>query len=160
MSKSSFFIVLAALLIVGCEQKGAITRENPLKSVDNRYMKDLAVGYLKNIWIPVAPANPLYDKYEFYREHRPEILETLEVADSLTVADKGVVLVRYSLGGDIYRSAIWMRKMKDHWFISLRLSEYSEEYEQYDDETKKRADIVMEKARKWDEEGKDAWWGF
>ena len=158
--KKLFVLAVALLLFVGCNQNGAVMTERPLASVDNRSMESLAVGYLKNIWIPVAPANPLYDKYEFYRVHRPEILETLEVADSLAVADKGVVLVRYSLGGDIYRSAIWMRKMKDHWFISLRLSEYSEEYEQYDDETKKRADIVMEKARKWDEEGKDAWWGF
>ena len=160
MSKSLFFIVLTALFFVGCEQKEPVQTESPLKSVDNRYMKDLAIGYLKKVWIPVAPANTLYDKYEFFRKHRPEIIHTLEVADSLTVADKGVVLFRYSLGGDIYRSTIWMRKMNDRWFVSLRLSEYSEEYEQYDDETKEKAKKVIEKATVWKEEGKEPWWGL
>jgi hypothetical protein len=123
-------------------------------------MESAARSFIQNAWSPTEGEPIVFDRTKFFEDNRDEILETFEVVDTLKLKNKGAALVRFSVGSDIYRSAIWVRKIDNSWLPSNNqgFSEYSTEYELMNDRMQSKADAIIKKVDKWEEESQDAWW--
>jgi hypothetical protein len=162
--KSTTVYIATALFIasafLACDKESSVSRIHALAQPSNQSMRQASIAFVQNLWLP-APGKPIaFDGQKFFADHRSEMIETLEIVDTLTVGDIGVALVRYSLSTDIYRSAIWMRNIERSWWPmgSQYFSKYSNGYEVLEDEAKEQADVMIEKAKIWEEESKKAWW--
>ena len=153
-------ILILTSAFSACKQENTASRAETLAPPLNQNMRQATIALIENLWKPAAGEPIVFDGQKFFADHRSEIIETLEVVDTLTVGDIGVALIRYSLGTDIYRSAVWMRRIEDSWFPtgSQYFSKYSDEYEAFKNETKEQADKMIEKAESWEEESKKTWW--
>jgi len=150
---------LACAFATGCEEAGSDVSSSA-SVVESATMNEAADAFVANVW-SAGPGNPIvFDGQKFFADNREEIRATLEIVDTLTVGDLGVALVRYSLGTDVYRSAVWMRKMDGLWWPSgsQYFSEYSDDYDALSEDMQQRADSVITKVDAWKEESKKAWW--
>src|ERR1043165_3034128 len=75
--------------------------------------KSSALGTLKEIYDYNLSSNQNYDAIAYFvRKHKDEVLRTLEIVEEVEV-QKDVILLfyRYSIGTDIVKKTLYMRKM-------------------------------------------------
>jgi hypothetical protein len=73
------------------------------------------------------------------------MLRALNVAETVELEGIGVCFVRYSVGGNVYREARWLRKIDGAWFICSR--EYFSSYadDPFEDGNQQRAKKLIER---------------
>jgi hypothetical protein len=135
---------------------GRVTYAVPKSPVDlvKQYYRDVA-------WrLPERPFEYayIYDSANFLLKHRDEMLQTLNVAETVEVETLGVCFVRYSVGGNVYRDARWIRKIDGDWFICAR--EYFSSYadDPFGDGNPQHAKKLIERVDAWNKDSSPKWW--
>jgi len=123
-------------------------------------MRDAAFSFVTHFAAPGSGEPIRYAEQWMVEQVRPEVLQTLEVADTLAAADVGLALVRFSLGADIFRKTIWLRKVPAGWLPSWRqyFTRYDDEYESLADDQQRMVDALLEKAEEWQKESAKRPW--
>lgn len=101
-----------------------------------------------------AEGDVFYAEQQWHLDHWEEITNTLSVNDVQEADSLALVLYSYSVGGDIFRDALWMRRYKGRWAVSLDQYFYYSEYNSKDpfgDGNGERAKSMIEKASAWKE---------
>jgi len=102
------------------------------------------------------------DNSHFWKANGQEIVETFAIADSVQIptSELGACLVRFSLGGDMYRTQIWMRKVDECWYPcwSQYFSTHSDEFDDLSEENKEVLDEMFERIKSWREDTPQVWW--
>ncbi len=158
------FAVVVSLLIFGCQRgdNSAVAAESDsvdtLAVAQGKSMRAATFDHFRLAYADMEEGHAWADQQYFVIKNRDEILGTLEVVDTMAVDQFGLSLVRYSLGPDVYRSAIWLRKIDDTWLSMY--SEFGDDYTRLDPESQEQLNAMVEKADLWLKESKFAWWRF
>ena len=152
-------IVLINLLIlfIGCGNNKNERKDNNVKQLPKTF-----IGMVKQYY--ELQANPdfsdafLYDRYTFYNKYSSEILNTLQIKDSIVTDKIGVALYSYSIGPVSYNGRLWLRKINDDWKICLYqyFSDYSDD--PFEDGLPERAKEIIKKVDSWKKTNKGSWW--
>ena len=91
------------------------------------------------------------------RQHRDEMLRTLEVVETAELDSMAASFTRYSIGANIYRKVVWLRKVDGQWRVSQKtyFSEYSDDPGA--DWKSEKAKALLSRVKDWEEKSK-AWW--
>ncbi|MGI8600219.1 MAG: hypothetical protein ACR2KB_13275 [Chitinophagaceae bacterium] len=151
--KFLLFLLASTLIFYSCNN---IKSESATEfKYDNTPLGTLKESYKHNMSNPTA-----YDaRYYFLKKHKDEVLKTLEVVEEVEV-QKDVVLIfyRYSIGTDIVKQTIYMRK------IDGKYLPYSKYYSSYEDDPFKNGKpdegkALLKKAEEW-EKNENIWWAL
>jgi hypothetical protein len=148
-------IILWLILIIGCNSQKAsnnYSQDNlELVSFADTSAEKVALKYFK--WMNLDLENlqrPLmYDSDYWYLDNYDEISKTLEVAETLYADSISLVLIRYSVGSDLFRESVWLRKYKSNWTVSV--SQYFSVYDDdpFNDGKLERAERIINKEEQW-----------
>lgn len=156
------FVALGVLTISGCQSaannNGALpTNEEQLVIVSDSTMAGAVKKMFEMRYKPVSNFI-LSAEHRFLHENRDEILNTLEVVEEVDRGFYGVVFVRYSVGVDIFREAIYLKKYGPEWMYTedqyYYYSEYTDEgQDPFKDGKGSEAKTLIERVEKWVTDG-------
>jgi hypothetical protein len=100
----------------------------------------------------------LTDAQALIEVHGQEIRQTLEVVDVVTTEAVAISLVRYSIGPNIYKDSVWLRKVGSAWrYCSTpQFAVWSED--SFEDGQAERAKKMIGRAAAWEKESARRWW--
>lgn len=141
--------VVSLVIITGCNN-------SPKKG--NKTIEEAVIDYYSERFN--FEYGPLTDYKVFLNQHRDEILETIEIAETREVKEKNVAIayVRFSIGADIIRSTLWLRKLNGNWTKTfINPAEYQYEYLGYEEKTDE-LETIFEKIEEWEQDNPKVWW--
>ena len=99
----------------------------------------------------------ILDQYAFVRQHRDEMLRTLEIVEVVETEKMGAAFVRYSVGAHIYRKGIWMRKVDGSWRVLLTQYISSFGDDPFRDGKPQEAKKLIKRVEEWEKDSEN-WW--
>jgi hypothetical protein len=159
-------VIIIALLFACAVSFTACSREK--SSSDNQQpqepaeIRDLVRMYFTDAaWRLPEPEyayfSNIFDHQAFLRAHRDEMLKTLEIVD-VTQTDKiAVAFVRYSVGSNVYREGVWMRRVDGRWRVCS--SQYFSSFgdDPFNDGKPDEAKKLIKRLDDWEKDAK-TWW--
>lgn len=148
-----------ACLMTGCSASPASgpSGANPTD------VADLSKAYFREVrWrLPEGGAEQfeyMLDRPNFVRQHRDEMLKTLEVVDTVQTQNIAVGFVRYSIGATTYHDSVWMRKIDGQWRPAWNqyFSEYADD--PFGDLKPDDANALIKRVSDGEKEAPKAWW--
>ena len=80
------------------------------------------------------------------------MLQTLKVTDVQTVDDIGAAFITYSVGSNVYREVVWVRRVGEVWRVSTRQWFYDGDEVGFHEGHVPEAKQLIEAVDKWKEE--------
>lgn len=153
------FPLLFAIAFTSCTQGSSSPAETPPSAYEAKgsiegTLKEAFTYDLNNAAVPVFNAQS-----QFKREHKDEILKTLEVVETAEIPKQDITLVfyRYSVGTDFARSTAYFKEVDGKWYF------YSKYFSSYDDDPFRNGQgengkALLEKVEKWEDSDSMPWW--
>jgi hypothetical protein len=116
-----------------------------------RYRYEYA--YPSRFWL-----DPCYDVKYFINKHRKEILNSLQVKDSLITKNYTLLLVTYRIDNVQYNESLWLHRVDEKWLISMNQSFWKDTPDPFGDGLQDGAREIIKRADKWCESNKGMWW--
>ena len=152
---SSISIIAFILLLFSCDKqnKTSTNKYSSPQTLADTSATQTALNYFEWRYTDFERLErPLFSDHDFwFKNHKEEVQETLEVADVLKANNLAIALLRFSVGSDIYREAIWLRKYDGLWTVSS--NQYFSTYgdDPFGDGQPDRAERIIEKEEEWTE---------
>lgn len=105
-----------------------------------------------------ATGQPLSDRAAFLAMHREEIERTLDVSGVLGADSVSVALLRYSIGPDVYRDVLWLRRVGGEWRHVSMPRFAADTADPFADGQPDRSREIVRRADVWLAEGAPRWW--
>ncbi|MEX0663005.1 MAG: hypothetical protein WEA58_12575 [Balneolaceae bacterium] len=150
-------LTIPLILLIGCNYQGApsknIQTTNQLESLADTSAQKTALNYFEWRYLDYDDfQRPLFSDLDYwFKDNNEEIKSTLEVAEVLNADDISLALIRYSVGSNIFRDAVWLRNYNGKWTISS--NQYFSTYDDdpFKDGNPERAEEIINKEDEWTE---------
>lgn len=144
-----YFIALIAT-VIGCADSSSVGLKSPA-DIASESPEQTAKNYFKWRYSVPEPGRPMmYDSDYWIKTHLTEILQTVEVAEVIYADNIALVLMRYSVGGKVFRESLELRKYKSLWTV-FSYQYYSSYDDPYGDGDTAKAKRFREQVRDWEE---------
>lgn len=152
---TSFLVIifLSTVLLIGCKTETQIDAKPP-ELVKYQTPQELIKKYYEILysWSQVE------DEAYFYRTNRKEILNNLEIVEVIENENVAIAFIRFSVGTNIYRNALWLRKVENkYWYLISYVSKYTAEDDNNLKDKIEWVEKMVEKKEKWEENSSAKW---